>query len=58
MNLFLLIAIRLNILAQYHENYIEMNEFNYMLETDILRNSSQKIFGCRGGGGGGGGGAG
>ena len=42
----LLIEIRHNILIQCHGNYIEVNKFNYMLEIDILRNFSQKDFGC------------
>ena len=39
------IKIRHIILIQCHENYIEMKKFKYMLEIDILRNSSQKNLG-------------
>ena len=41
------IKIRLDILIQIHENYMEVKKFNYMymLEIDILRNSSQKKLG-------------
>ena len=39
------IKIRYNILIQCHGNYIEMKKFNYMLETDILSNSSPKYLG-------------
>ena len=35
------IKIRHDILIQCHENYMEMKKINYMLEIDILRNSSQ-----------------
>ena len=36
--------IRHDILIQCHGNHMEMKIFNYMLEIDILRNSSQKIW--------------
>ena len=39
------IKIRHDILIQCHGNYMEMKKFNYMLEIDILRNSSQFIWG-------------
>ena len=42
-NMYKLITIRHTVLVQYHGNYIMMVKFNYMLEVDILRNSSQKI---------------
>ena len=42
----IVIEIRHNILIQCHGNFIEVNKFNYMLEIDILRNFSQKDFGC------------
>ena len=32
-------------LIQCHRNYLEMKEFNYMLEIYILRNSSQNYLG-------------
>ena len=35
------INIRHDILIQCHGNYMGMKKFNYMLEIDILRNSSQ-----------------
>ena len=34
--------IRHDILIQCHENYTLMKNINYMVEIDILRNSSQK----------------
>ena len=40
-----LIKIRHDILKQCHVNYMEMKEFSYMPEKDILRNSSQNILG-------------
>ena len=39
------IKISHNILIQCHGNGMEMNKFNYKLEIDILRNSSQKNLG-------------
>ena len=36
-----LIKIRHDILKQCHGNYMEMKKFNYMLEIDIFRYSSQ-----------------
>ena len=36
---------RYDILILYHGNYIEMNNFNYMLEMHISRNSSPKFWG-------------
>ena len=39
-----LIKIRQDILIQCHWNYMEMEKFKYMLEIDILRNSSQIIW--------------
>ena len=44
-NMYEFIFIRHDILIQYHGNYMEMKEFNYMLEIGILRNSSQKLLG-------------
>ena len=38
--MYLLIAIRQDIIIQYHGNYIEVKIFNYMLENDM----SRKIF--------------
>ena len=40
-----LIKIRLDILMQCHGNHMEMKKLNFMLEIDILRNSSQKNWG-------------
>ena len=37
------IKIRHDILIQCHVNCMEMKKFNYMLEIDILSNSSQKL---------------
>ena len=37
--------IRHDILQLCHENYMEMKKINYMLEIDILRNSSQEKLG-------------
>ena len=42
-NMYKFIKIRHDILIQCHGNYMEMKKFNYMLEIDILRNSSQNI---------------
>ena len=39
------IKIRHDILIQCHGNYMEIKEFNYILEIDILRNSSQRFLG-------------
>ena len=39
------IKIRHDILIQCHRNNMEVNKFDYMLEIDILRNSSPKILG-------------
>ena len=39
------IKIRYDILIQCHRNNMEMKKLNYMLEIDILRNSSQKFLG-------------
>ena len=39
------IRIMHNILIQYHRNNMEMKKFDFMLEMDILRNSSPKILG-------------
>ena len=41
-NMYRFIKIRHDILMQCHGNYMEMKKFNYMIEIDILRNSSQK----------------
>ena len=49
-NLFKFIKISLNILIQCHGSYMEMNEFSFMLEIDILRNSSQNFLGVQRGG--------
>ena len=43
--MFIFIKIRHDILIQGHGNYIMMKKFNYMLEIDILINSSQKNLG-------------
>ena len=39
------IKIRHKILIQCNGNYMEMKKINYMLEIDILRDSSQKNLG-------------
>ena len=44
-NMYKFIKIRHDILIQCHGNYMEIKEFNYMLEIDILRNSSQNLLG-------------
>ena len=44
-NMYKFIKIRHDILIQCHGNYMEMRKFNYMLELEILRNSSQKFLG-------------
>ena len=36
---------RRNILIQCHGNYMELKIFNYMLEIDIIRISSQNLLG-------------
>ena len=36
---YLLYEIKHNIHKQCHVNYIEVKKFNYMLETDIIKNS-------------------
>ena len=45
MNVYKFIKIRHEILIQCHGNFMEMRKFNYMLEIDISRNSSQKDLG-------------
>ena len=44
-NMYKFIKIRHDILIQCHGNYMGMEKFNYMLEIDILRNSSQTFLG-------------
>ena len=44
-NMYKFIKIRHDILIQCHGNYMEIRKFNYMLEIEILRNSSQNILG-------------
>ena len=45
-NLYLLIVEKWhNILIQYHMNYIKVQNCSYMLEKDVLRNTSQKEWG-------------
>ena len=39
------IKISYDIPIQCHGNYMEIKEFNYMLEIDFLRNDSQKYLG-------------
>ena len=39
------IKIRHNIIKQCHGNYKEMRKFNYKLEIEIFRNSTQNILG-------------
>ena len=39
------VKIRHDILIQCHGNKMEMKKFNYILEIDILRNSSQIVLG-------------
>ena len=41
-NMYKLIEIRHNILILWHGNYIMIKRFNFMLEINILRISSQK----------------
>ena len=43
--MYLVIQIRYNIYKQCRGNYIEVKIFNYMYETDIWWNSSQKKLG-------------
>ena len=40
--MYIFIKIRHDILIQGHGNYMMMKKFNYMLEIDIFKNSSQK----------------
>ena len=44
-NMYKFIKIRHDILIQCHGNYMGMKKINYMLEIDILRNSSQIVLG-------------
>ena len=44
-NMYKLIKVRHDIIIQWHRNNMEMKKINYMLEIDILRNSSQNILG-------------
>ena len=44
-NMYEFVKIRHDVLIQRHGNYMEMRKFNYMLEIEILRNSSQKLLG-------------
>ena len=44
-NMFLLNEIKHNVHIQRHGSYTEVNKNNEMLEIDILKNSSQNIFG-------------
>ena len=39
------IKIRYDIIKESHGNYKEMKKFNYKLEIDIFRNSTQKYLG-------------
>ena len=43
--MFKFIIIRQDIIKQSHGNYNEMKQFNYKLEIEIFRNSTQKILG-------------
>ena len=43
--MYIFIKIRHDNLIQGHGSYMMMKKFNYMLEIDILRNSSQKNVG-------------
>ena len=45
MNMCKIIKIMYDILIQCHGTYLEMKKIHYMLEIDILRNSSQKSLG-------------
>ena len=45
MNMYKFIKIRQDIIKQYHGNYKEMKNFNYKLEIEIFRNSTQKYLG-------------
>ena len=40
-NMYKFIKVRHDIIIQWHRNDMEMKKSNYMLEIDILRNSSQ-----------------
>ena len=44
-NMYEFIKMRHDIIIQCHGNYMKMKKFNYMLEIDILRNSSQTFLG-------------
>ena len=44
-NMYIFIKIVHDILIRGHGNYMMKKKFNYMLEIDILRNSSQKNLG-------------
>ena len=46
-NMYAFIKVRHAIIIQWHRNDMEMKRFNYMLEIDILRNSSQIFLGSR-----------
>ena len=43
--MYFLNEVKHNVHIQCHGNYIELKMFNYMLEIDILRNSSQMFGG-------------
>ena len=45
MNMYKFIKIRHDIISQCHGNYKEMKKFNYKLEIEIFRNSTQKYVG-------------
>ena len=47
-NMYTFIKIRHDIIKQCHGNYKEMGKFNYKLEIEILRNSTQKMGVLRG----------
>ena len=42
MNMYKFIKIKHTIIKQCHGNYEEMKKFNYKLEIEIFRNSTQK----------------
>ena len=44
-NMYKFIKIRQDIIKQCHGNYKEMKKFNYKLEIEIFRNSTQKNLG-------------
>ena len=44
-NMYKFIKIRHDIIKQCHGNYKEMKKFNYKLEIEIFRNSTQKYLG-------------